>query len=80
MGRLCVGAELCSPPAPNGSAADAGGRSERGRAAPARPDPVHAAAACADSQPAAGQLHSAAGDHTTPHGTRSSEDDLKASV
>lgn len=70
MGSLRVGAEHRSSPASNGPAVDAGWWSERRRAAAARTDPVHAAAACSASQPAAGQLPPAARDHTAPHGKR----------
>lgn len=73
MGCLCVSAEHRSPPAATGSAVVACWRSERGGAATARTDPVNAAAAHAASQPDAGQCHSAAGDHTTPHGKHSSD-------
>lgn len=67
MGSLRVGAEHRSSPASNGPAVDAGWWSEWRRAAAAWTDPVHAAAACSSSQPAAGQLPSAARDHTAPH-------------
>lgn len=70
MGSLRVGAEHRSSPASNGPAVDAGWWSERRRAAAARTDPVHAAAARSASQPAAGQLPPAARDHTAPHGRR----------
>lgn len=68
LGSLCVSIEHHSTSSSNGSAVDAGWRSEWGRVASARTDPVNAAAACTASQPAAGQFHSATRDHTTPHG------------
>lgn len=71
LGSLCVGIEHHSTSSSNGSAVDAGWRSEWGRVASARTDPVNAAAACTASQPAAGQFHSATRDHTTPHGKHS---------
>lgn len=80
LGSLCVSIEHRSTPASNGSAVDAGWRSEWGRSAPARTDSVNAAAACTASQPAAGQLHSTARDHTTHHGKYSSDMDFKAFV
>lgn len=76
LGSLCVSIEHHSTPSSNGSAVDAGWRSEWGRAASAWTDPVNAAAACAASQPAAGQLHSATRDHTTLHGEHSLDIDF----
>lgn len=72
MECLCVCIEHCSSPAADGAAVDACGRSERGGAAAARTDPVHAAAAHPDPQPAAGKRRSAARDHTAAHGKHSS--------
>lgn len=74
LGCLRDSAEQHSSPAAGCPAVVARCQSERGGAAAARTDSLHAAAAHVAPQPAAGQHHSAARNPPAPHGKRAHTD------